>query len=54
MDANELIEEFLAEHVDAIIINPVHIINAKPDPDAADYFRWQYLVTAKSSQPQWY
>ncbi len=54
MDADELIEEFLAKHVDTVIVNPIRIINAKPDEEATDYFRWQYLISAKSGPPQWY
>ncbi len=54
MDADKLIKEFLTERVDAVIIDPIHIIDTKPDPDTTDHFQWQYLITAKSSQPQWY
>ncbi|PBK84115.1 hypothetical protein ARMGADRAFT_944080, partial [Armillaria gallica] len=54
MDADKLIEEFLAKHVDMVIINPIRIIDAKPDEEVMDYFYWQYLISAKSGLPQWY
>ncbi len=38
MDTDELIEEFLAKHVNAVITNPICIIDAKPDTEAMDYF----------------
>ncbi len=54
MNADELIEEFLAKHVNAIIIKPTQILDAKPDNKATDYFRWQYLIKAKRTDVKWY
>ncbi len=54
MDADELIEEFLAEHVNTIVINPISIIDARPDEEVTDYFCWLYLITTKLGPLQWY